>query len=352
MSKSVSRSKAMLAAGTTLLATGMYLMGAATSLAQDKKVELKLSYWVPPSHMLTPGYKEWDEALKKATNGTLSITLYPSSQLGSGKDHYDMVRRGIADIGLINPGYTPGRFPVISTADLPFVISHSLKAAAALTRWYKKYALKEMRDVIVCHTFAHEPGTFHTKKVVKVPDDIKGLKIRTANATTASYVTAIGANSVQVPIMEAFETLNRGITDGITVPWSGITNFNFGKVVKFHLDAPVYVSTFVHTINKRTYDRLSANQKKALDATCTPEWSQKIYRFWSAEEDEIQAKVMKDPEHTTTKIGKPEIALWHKAAAPVLAQWGASVKKAGYNPDQVLKELKDELRKEGILFGE
>ena len=31
-----------------------------------------------------------------------------------------MVKRGVADFGLINPGYTPGRFPIVAAADLPF----------------------------------------------------------------------------------------------------------------------------------------------------------------------------------------------------------------------------------------
>ena len=91
----------------SLAAAAGLALGAGVALAQDKKVTLKLSYWVPPSHALTPGYKEWDEALRKATNGTLSIQLFPSSQLGSGPDHYDMVRRGIADIGLIIPAIHP-----------------------------------------------------------------------------------------------------------------------------------------------------------------------------------------------------------------------------------------------------
>ena len=119
---------------------------------------MKLSYWVPPSHLLTPGYKDWAEAIKKASNGTIKVTLFPSSQLGSGADHYDMVKRGVADFGLINPGYTPGRFPVFAAADLPFLMTDSFKAAPATHRWYKKYAEKEMPDHYVCHVYLAREG--------------------------------------------------------------------------------------------------------------------------------------------------------------------------------------------------
>src|SRR3990172_3808595 len=173
----------------------------------DKKFNLKLSYWVPPSHPLTPGYKDWSEAISKATNGSVTVTMFPSSQLGSGPDHYDMVKRGVADFGLINPGYTPGRFPVFAAAHLPFMITDSSKAAAATHRWYKKYADREMPDHYVCHVYSHEIATFHSKNEIKVPADVKGMKVRTANQTIANFVTSMGGNSVQVPIMEAFATL-------------------------------------------------------------------------------------------------------------------------------------------------
>lgn len=338
----------MLAAGALALAIGV-----TGAQAQDKKVVLKLSYWVPPTHALTPGYKEWDEQLRKATGGSLSIQLFPSSQLGSGADHYDMVKGGVADIGLINPGYTPGRFPIISVSDLPFQTKDSHATAAALTRFYKKYADKEMKDVMTCHAFTHEPGTFHmTKKEVRRPEDVRGLKIRAGNATIAEYITSLGGSAVQVPIMEAFETLNRGITEGITIPWGGLVTMNFGKVVKVHTAIPLYVSTFTHNINRATYERLSAAQKKALDDTCTPEWSAQIYRHWGKEERDYEIKITANPEpgRIIVKLTPDDVAAWRKSAEPVVASWKAAVTKAGYNADEVYKDFVDEMRKGGALY--
>jgi TRAP-type C4-dicarboxylate transport system substrate-binding protein len=323
--------------------------GTTSVSAVDKNINLRLSYWVPPVHKLTPGYKEWAESLKKATNGTITVTLFPSSQLGSGPDHYDMVKRGVADMGLINPGYTPGRFPVLATSDLPFLISDGVRAAPALTRWYRKYAAKEMPEHYVCHIFTHEPGTFHSTKEIKVPGDVKGLNIRTANQTTATYVTSMGGNSVQVPIMEAYETLKRGITDGITVPWGGLITFKFGTVTKYTLDTALYVSTFTHGISRKTFDSMSPAQQKAIDEHCTPEWSAKIYRFWHEQEYDLRAKI-RQTDRVFTKIGPAEIAEWRKAAEPVKASWREAVAKAGYNPGEVLGELEAELKKADAAF--
>jgi TRAP-type C4-dicarboxylate transport system substrate-binding protein len=332
--------------GALALATGT-----TGALAQDKVVTLKLSYWVPPSHLLTPGYKDWAAALEKASNGTIKVTLFPSSQLGSGADHYDMVKRGIADFGLINPGYTPGRFPVIAAADLPFMITDSSKAAAATHRWYKKYAEKEMPEHYVCHVFSHEKATFHSKKEIKVPADVKGVKVRTANQTIANFVTSMGGNSVQVPIMEAYATLKSGITEAITVPWDGLTHpaFKFGEVTTYTLDVPMYVSNFTHGISRATYDSLSDAQKKAIDSVCTPQWSQLVYKHWYEDAIKREEDVCKS-DRKLTKLGPAEVKLWREAAQPAYEAWAEAVKKAGYDPKQVLKELQDELQKEGALF--
>ncbi len=334
-----------------LIAAAALILATSAGNAEDKKINLKFSYWVPPSHLLTPGYKEWSEALTKASNGTITVTLFPSSQLGSGQDHYDMVKRGIADVGLINPGYTPGRFPVIGASDLPFLSTDSLKSAPALTRWYRKYAAKEMPEHYVCHVFTHEPGTFHSKKEIRVPADVKGLNVRTANQTIAQYVTEMGGNSIQVPIMEAYETLKRGIADAITVPWGGLTHpaFKFGTVTEYTLDAPLYVSTFTHGISKKVYDSMSPAQQKAVDSVCTPEWAAKISSHWYADDSGREREIRKSG-RKITKIGPEEIALWRKAAEPVVATWKEATAKAGYNADQVLSELKAELKKADALF--
>jgi TRAP-type transport system periplasmic protein len=160
-----------------VLATGALALtlSSGATFAQDQIINLRLSYWVPPKHKLTPAYKAWGDYLKKESNGTLSVTLFPSSQLGSGRDHYDMIKRGSADIGLVNPGYTPGRFPVAGALELPFQISDALKGAKAMTRFYAKYAPKEMADVKICHTFSTPISSFHAVKPIRVPADVKGL---------------------------------------------------------------------------------------------------------------------------------------------------------------------------------
>src|SRR5436853_7713067 len=167
------------------------------ALAQDKTVNMKVSLWVPPAHPLVPATKAWAEDIEKASGGTIKSTVFPAQQLGKAFDHYDMARDGIADITYVNPGYQPGRFPIIGAGELPFLMSDAKGGSEGLDAWYRKYADKEMKDVKFCLAFIHSPSSFHsrTRKIV-VPDDIKGMKIRPAHATMANFVTLLAGTNL------------------------------------------------------------------------------------------------------------------------------------------------------------
>src|SRR5258708_22235735 len=159
------------------LALAIGLLGS-SARAQDKTVDLKISIWLPPAHPLVPATKEWAADIEKASNGTIKTTIFPSEQLGKAFDHYDMARDGIADITYVNPGYQPGRFPVISAGQLPFMFSDAKKGTAAFDAWYRKYAAQEMKDTHFCFAFMLEPGGYHGRKEVVLRDVIKCMQIR------------------------------------------------------------------------------------------------------------------------------------------------------------------------------
>ena len=76
-----------------------------------------------------------------------------------------MARDGIADFAYVNPGYQPGRFPVIAGAGAAVPVRQRARAAAAaIDAWYRAYAAKEMKDVKFCFAFVHDPGTFHAQQ--------------------------------------------------------------------------------------------------------------------------------------------------------------------------------------------
>jgi TRAP-type transport system periplasmic protein len=321
------------------------LLAAGTALAQDKPVMLKLSSWVPAQHPLNPSLQAWADDIKKASGGTITATLFPSEQLGKAFDHYDMARDGIADFAYINPGYQPGRFPIIAGASLPFLFSNAKSGSAAIDVWYKQYAAQEMKDVKVCFAFVHDPGTFHARKKITLPADIKGMKIRPATSTIGQMVTSLGGTNVQSSAPEARDMLERGVADALTFPWGSVALFGIDKVVKYHMEVPLYVTPFVWAMNKAKYDSMSTAQKKVIDDHCTTEWAEKVASPWADFEHNGIAKIAAEPGHEVYKLSPDQLKAWRDAMGPVDAQWAESVKKAGQDPKQVMDSLKADLVK-------
>jgi TRAP-type C4-dicarboxylate transport system substrate-binding protein len=317
-----------------------------STFAQDKTFELKLSHWVPPSHPLQKALEAWGASVEKASNGTIKYKVFPSQQLGKAFDHYDMARDGIADLTYINPGYQPGRFPVIGAGELPFLMADAKGGSQALDAWYRKYAEREMKDVKFCLAFVHDPGTFHSKtKKIVVPSDIKGMKIRPAHATMAAWVTQLGGTNVQAAAPEVRDILDKGVADAVSFPWGSVPLFGIDKVTKYHMDAPLYATTFAFVFNKDKYNQMSAAQKKVIDDHCTNEWALKVAAPWADFEHAGIAKLKAEAGHEIYPITREQLAEWRKSAEPLEKGWADNVKKAGLDPDAVMKELKASLAK-------
>jgi TRAP-type transport system periplasmic protein len=328
------------------IALALTMLLAGSALAADQTVQLKLSHWVPAAHPLHPAFQAWAADIEKESGGTIKSTIFPAQQLGKAVDHYDMARDGIADFAYVNPGYQPGRFPIIAAGELPFLMENAKGGSEALDAWYRKYAAREMKDVHFCLAFVHDPGVFNSRdKKILVPADINGLKVRPADATIGQFVTLLGGTNVQASAPEARDVLERGVADAITFPWNSLILFGIDKATKYHMDAPLYVTTFVWVMNKAKYDAMSPAQKKVIDDHCTTAWAEKIAAPWADWEAAGRDKIKHEAGHEVYPITADQLAQWRRAAQPLTAKWAEGAKQAGVDPEKTLAELKSELAK-------
>ena len=320
------------------------LMAAPAALAQDKTIELKLSHWVPPTHPLQKAMEDWGASIEKASNGTIKYKIFPSQQLGKAFDHYDMARDGIADLTYVNPGYQPGRFPIISAGELPFLVGDAKGGIRAIDSWYRKYAASEMKDVKYCFSFILDPLTWHSKtKKIVVPGDIKGMKIRPSQGTVAAWVTLLGGTNVQASATEVRDVLDKGVAEAVTFPWGSVPLLGVDKVTKYHLDAPLHTVTFQWLMSPKTYAAMSPAQKKVIDEHCTNDWAARFASPWADYERAGLEKVKAMAGHEVYTITPAQLDEWKKSAEPLHTKWAESVRAAGGDPAAIMKELNDAL---------
>ena len=337
---------------TRMLAALAVVMGFSQA-ASAAETELSLAHWVPPTHPLqTLGMEPWAKSIEEASGGRIHITIYPAQQLGAAADHYDMARDGISDISFINPGYQPGRFPIMSAAELPFHFANAKAGVAALTEWYDQYAGQEMGDTYFCMAISHDPGTMHGKDKILVPEDVKGKNVRPANGTEARFVNLLGGASVQVPAPAMRDALSKGTADITQSPWESLYIFGADSLVHHHLDMPFYASINVFVMNKAKVDGLSAEDRKVIDDHCTPEWAEKMSSGWADVEAAGRDKIAADPEHHMYKPNAEQVKMWQDAAAPLTVEWKKTMADKGLDGDAIYNSLVEMLKKYDSFYGE
>jgi len=141
------------------------------------------------------------------------------------------------------------------------------------------------------------------------------------------------------------DILEKGVADAVTFPWGSIPLFGIDKVTKYHMDAPLYVTTFAFVFNKAKYNEMSAAQKKVIDDHCTNAWALKVASPWADFEHNGIATLKSLAGHEVYTLSNEQLAEWRKAAEPLEKAWADNVRKAGGNPDQIMNELKDQLSK-------
>jgi len=121
-------------------------------------------------------------------------------------------------------------------------------------------------------------------------------------------------------------------------------------VVKYHMDAALYVTTFVWVMNKEKYDAMSPAQKKVIDDHCTNEWAGRLAAPWADFEAAGRPKIKAEAGHEVYELTPEQLALWRKAAEPLEAKWAAGVRAVGVDPDKAMGELKAELKQHNALY--
>jgi TRAP-type C4-dicarboxylate transport system substrate-binding protein len=156
----------------------------------------------------------------------------------------------------------------------------------------------------------------------------------------ANFVTLLGGTNVQSSAPEVRDIMERGVADAVTFPWGSLVLFGIDKVTKYHMDAPLYVTTFAFVFNKAKYDEMSPRQKKAIDDNCNTEAAGRVGGPWGKFEDAGLDKVKAEPGQEVYQLTGDQLAQWRKAAEPLEKTWADNVRKTGADPDAAMKELK------------
>ena len=318
----------------SIIIYGIIFLAAVNATA--KTVELKISHFMPTKHVQHKVLADWAKEVEAATNGQLKFRIFPGGQLGKPPHQYDSAVKGLTDIAFGLHSYTTGRFPLTAVMEMPFLVHNAEAGSKVLWKVYEKYLMDEHKDTKVLWLFCHGAGqVFTTKKQVKTLEDIKGMKIRSPGKIMSEVLQKFGASPVGMPITQVYTGLERGLLDGVIAPWETMRPFRFYEKTKYATTADLYSMTFFVTMNKKKYNSLPSDLKKAIDDHTGEKMAIKAGKAY--DDSDAPGKALAISKGMTEYALPPaEIERWKKAALVVVDEWVADMKANGLPGKEIL----------------
>lgn len=306
----------------------LVLLGSTPALADQPTLNIKFSTWHPPaSREVTTVWIPMLEELKKRSNGRITYTMYAGGALGKGPEHFDIVKKGLSDMGYFTATWTPGRFPLTDVLSLAAWVDGKDLATGIGNDMRDKMLDKEFKDVKVLELNGCIQAFLWTRKPVHTLEDLKGLKIRSPGGMQTAYIKALGAEPVFMPLGDVYMALDTGTIDGLVTCPPLILAFKLYEVAKYGVQATFGCVSEGVIMNKKTWDKAGPElQKIIMDVVGNPfatthGLDKKTYAQMM---DEIKAKGV-----TIYDLPDKQEEAWFKEFQKATREWVAEVEKQG-----------------------
>ncbi len=332
-----------------VLTTFGVAFSAFASLAGAQTV-LTVSSWLPPSHALSATQKDWCALLEKNTAGTMKCNILPRG-VSAPPGTLDAVKNGLADVSYTVHGYTPGRFVLTQMSEFSFLGNSAESISVAFNKVSARHPefAKEHQGVKVLTLFTHGPGiVFNTKRPITKVDDLSGLKFRVGGGMVNEISKTLGMNVTLKPAPESYELLSGGVMDGTLFPAESTESFKIDKIIRHATTFPggLYNTSFVAVMNQARYDKLSADEKKAIDAISGETYARMFGRAWDKVDLRATA-LMQANGVQVTKADAKFVADIKAKTSGLEAKWVADAQAAGLkDAAKVLAEFRTEIARQ------
>jgi tripartite ATP-independent transporter DctP family solute receptor len=245
---------------------------AVTSFASAQPaIKLTLGHGAAPGNPRHEAAVKFAETIKARTNGRIEIQVAPSAQLGDDAAMVTALRSGTLDMSANSQGAVAAVVPEYAALGMPFLFADVQKAWQLMDGPIGKELADKNAAKGMVLLGLWDNGIRHmsnSKRPLRVPADLKGLKMRTPpDAVTVDIMQALGADAQQIKFSELYVALQQGVVDGQENPLTNIASAKLYEVQKYiSLSGHKYECT-PFLMSKRSWDRLSkADQQVFAEA--------------------------------------------------------------------------------------
>ena len=299
------------------------LIAAAQSNAQQKAV-WKAADVHPLGYPTVEAIQRMGKKLDTATNGRITIQMYPSMQLGGEKEMIEQAQVGALQIARISVGAMGPVVDELNVFNLPFVFRDEQHMRHVIdgpigTELLDKISNNPNSRLIALGWMDAGTRNVYSNKPVTQPADLKGMKVRMmGNPIFVETMNAMGGNGVAMGFNELYSALQTGVVDGAENNEPTVLAQNHYQVAKVMSQTGHLIIPEIFVFSKRTWETLTP-EDQALVKRFAREAQLEERKLWDEKTavatDELKAKGM--------KFVPADKAAFYKATQPVRDKYGS-----------------------------
>ena len=253
----------------------------------------------------------------KAANVGLEIQVFPGASLFKANEQWNALVNGQLDISSFPLDYASGKVRAFGATLMPGLVrSHERAARMNDSPFMKDIRARIDKAGVVVLADAWLAGAMASKRgCIRKPEDVKGLKFRSAGPTFAQMWQSAGASIVSIPSNEVYNALQTGVAEGTDTSTGSFVSFRLYEQLKCVTAPGDNALWFMYEpvlMSKKTFERLDKKQQEALMAA-----GKKAQAYFAKEAPGLDTEMMKafkDHKVEVITLTPAEYDAWVKVA--------------------------------------
>jgi tripartite ATP-independent transporter DctP family solute receptor len=298
------------------------------------KSEYRMSLVLGTAFPWGKGGELWANKVRERTNGRINIKLYPGVSLIQGDQtrEFSALRQGVIDMAVGSTINWSPQVKQLNLFSLPFLMP-DYAAADALTQGDVGKSLFQTLDKAGVVPLAWGENGYreisNSKKAIKSPEDLKGMKIRVVGSPLfLDTFTALGANPTQMSWADAQPAMASSAVDGQENPLSVYMAAKLYTVAQKHLTLWGYMNDpLIFVVNKDIWNSWTPADREIVKQAAIDAGKEQVViaRKGVIEADKPLLKEIASHGVTVTQLSPAEREAFVKATRPVVEKWKGQI---------------------------
>lgn len=207
------------------------------------------------------------ENVRKATGGEVEILVRQNGVLGlTGAESLAAVREGLVHMADMQMNQQVGEESIFGIESLPCLARDfgQLKELRGFTRpHFENAALKHNQKILFIFPLPRQ--NLYSKRDVRDPEALRGLKVRTIDRNATAFYANLGAVPIQMPFAEVAAALSSGLLDGVSTSSTTAVSGAFWDFLTHAHQMHWQMNSFMATVNLDAWMRIPPHLRPVIE---------------------------------------------------------------------------------------